>query len=97
MNLNFSLLIIKKSLITFLHRFHVMIFVVVVLGGTITMVLLFNGVIIRSGKSDGYVAPNASNATYHNPTIKNKKYFKTSDQGSGNLDLSNGRTNPFVE
>ena len=97
MDLKLSLITIKKSLTTFLHRFHVMIFVVVVLGGTITMILLLNGIIVRSSDSDGYVAPNASNATFDQATIKKIEDLKTSDQGSGDLDLSNGRTNPFVE
>lgn len=97
MDIKLFLITIKKSFITFLHRFHVMVFVIVVLGGTIVMILLLNGVIIRSGESDGYVAPNASNATFDQTTIKKIENLKTSSQGSGNLDLSDGRTNPFVE
>lgn len=97
MDIKLSFITMKKTFITFLHRFHVMIFVFIVLGGTIVIVLLLNGVIIRSGESDGYVAPNANNATFDQATINKIENLKTSDQGSGDLDLSNGRTNPFVE
>jgi hypothetical protein len=74
-----------------------MIFVFIVIGGVITLMLLLNGIIARSGESDGYVAPNANTATFDQATIKKIEDLKTRDQNSGQLDLSNGRTNPFVE
>lgn len=83
--------------VAFLHRFHVMIFVVVVLGGVITVVLLLNGIVIRSGESNGYQTPDAASASFDQETIKKIEDLKTRDQSDTNLDLSHGRTNPFVE
>lgn len=80
----------------FLHRFHVMIFVIIVLGGVIIVILLLNGIIQRSGESGDYT-PRTNSADFDQATIKKIDDLKTRDQNSGQLDLSQGRTNPFVE
>ena len=53
MNMNISLGAIKKSFATFLHRFHITIFVLIVFGGLAFVVFMLNNVIIRSGDSTG--------------------------------------------
>lgn len=93
---NFSLSSVKQAIVTFLHRFHVMVFVFVVLGGVIVVILLLNGIIARSGQSNGYTSQGDS-ATFDEATIKKIEDLKTRDQNNGHLDLSHGRTNPFVE
>jgi hypothetical protein len=95
MNLALSSAIIKKSLIAFLHRFHVTLFAVTVLGGIIVIVWLLNSVVVRSGDTGDYT-PNISDASFDQATINKIKQLKTRDQNSGQLDLS-GRANPFVE
>lgn len=96
MNMNLSFATIKKAINAFLHRFHVMIFVIIVLGGVIVVILLLNGVIQRSGESGDYT-PRKSSASFDQATIKKIEDLKTRDQSSGKLDLSHGRSNPFVE
>jgi hypothetical protein len=96
MNLNISLSAIKQPLVTFLHRFHLMIFVIVVLNGLTVVIFLLNSSIIKSSDSSGYT-PNTDNATFDQATIKRIEELKTRDQAGNDLDLSGGRTNPFVE
>jgi hypothetical protein len=93
---DFSAAGIKRMIFTFLHRFHVMIFVIIVLGGVIVMVLLLNSIVLRSSESNGYTS-DTNNATFDQATIKRIDELKTRDQTSDQLDLSTGRTNPFVE
>jgi ABC-type bacteriocin/lantibiotic exporter with double-glycine peptidase domain len=97
LNLSLSLASVKKMIITFLHRFHIVLFVVFVLGGLAIAILMLNNIIIRSGTSDGY-ASQTNNASFDQATIKRIEDLKTRDQSGGDqLDLSKGRTNPFVE
>jgi hypothetical protein len=96
MNLTLSFSSIKKTAIAFLHRFHVMIFVFIVLNGSIIVILLLNGNIITSGKPSDYT-PASNDTTFDQATIQRIKELKTHDQSGSGLDLSHGRTNPFVE
>lgn len=95
MNVNFSLESIKKQTTRFLHRFHIVLFVVIVLGGVAMVIFMLNGIIIRSSESDGYV-PNTSTANFDQTTIKRIDELKTRDQNNPNA-LPSGRTNPFIE
>ncbi len=96
MNITFSFTSLKKMIINFLHRFHLVIFVIIILGGLAIVVLLLNGIIIKSGESNGYT-PDTSNGSFDQSTIKRIDELKTRDQAGNQLDLSGGRTNPFVE
>lgn len=95
MNLSVSPAAIKKALVRFLHRFHLTLFVVIVLGGVIVVVALLNSVVVRSGETAGY-APKTTSDTFDQATIDKIDALKTRDQNGGQLNLS-GRTNPFVE
>ncbi len=94
--MNISFLSIRKSIAHFVGRYHVVLFVVVVLGGLSLVILRLNNVIVSSAESDGY-APKSSNATFDQATIDRIKQLKTRDEAGAQLDLSKGRTNPFVE
>ena len=95
-NLNLSFDTIKQNSFSFLHRFHVVIFVIVVLGGVAAGIFALNTIIIRS--SDTTDAPSASNGTtFDQATIKRIDELKTRDQSGGGLSFPPGRTNPFVE
>jgi hypothetical protein len=97
LNFNLSLASVKKAFFAFLQRFHIIVFVVVVLGGLAVAILMLNNVIVRSSASDGYTSQ-TNNASFDQATIKRIEDLKTRDQaGSDQLDLSKGRTNPFVE
>ena len=91
-----SLKHIKTVVATFLHRYHVVIFAVVVLGSLVIVVLLLNNIINRSGDSGGYTS--ATNATsFDQQTIDQIKQLKTLDEPGPKINFSGGRTNPFVE
>lgn len=95
MNLNLSLDSIKKMFSTFLHRFHVIIFVVIVLGGVAISIFILNNIVILSTDTSEYTP--STTATFDQETIERVKNLKTSDQSGDELDLSKGRVNPFVE
>lgn len=86
---------IKKTASRILHRYHVVIFVVVVLGGLAVIVLLLNDIITQSG-STGVPANNQS-STFDQATIDRIEDLKTRDEPAAQPNLSNGRSNPFVE
>ncbi len=87
---------IKRLFSQMLHRFHIIIFVVVVFGGLAIVILMLNNIIVKSGDTSGY-SPTSNSSTFDQTTIKRIEELKTTTQNSGDLDLSHGRTNPFVE
>ncbi|QQG51040.1 MAG: hypothetical protein HZB75_00830 [Candidatus Saccharibacteria bacterium] len=95
MNMNISLDSIKKMFATFLHRFHVIIFVVIVLGGVAAAIFVLNNIVVLSSDTSEYTQ--TTGATFDQETIERVKNLKTSDQSGDDLDLSKGRVNPFVE
>src|SRR5687768_6969617 len=95
-DISLSITTIKEGLFSFLHRFHLVIFVIVVLGGVAASVFMLNTIIVRS--SDTSDAPiGSSGAAFDQTTIKRIDELKTRDQSGGSLNLPPGRTNPFVE
>jgi hypothetical protein len=94
--LSISPTVIKESFFSFLHRFHLMIFVIVVLGGVAASIFILNAIVIRSNDTSDAPA-NTTSAKFDEATMKRIDELKTRDQGANNLDLSKGRTNPFVE
>jgi hypothetical protein len=97
MNINgsISLQIIKKQINRFLHRFHLVLFVIIVIGGSAVVVFMLNRVVVRSGENDGYTS-NTNNANFDQATIKRIEELKTRDENAPNT-LPKGRINPFVE
>lgn len=94
--MNVSLDSVKKLITAFLHRFHIVIFVIVTLGGLALVIFLLNNTIVMSSQSNGYT-PTANDASFDQTTIKKIQDLKTASQSTGPIDLSNGRSNPFVE
>lgn len=95
-NLTISGTAIKKAFFSFTHRFHVVIFVVVVLGGVAVSVFMLNSIVVRSTDPSEF-SSQSSSTSFDKETIKRIEDLKTRDQGGATLDLSKGRTNPFVE
>lgn len=95
MNISISLTSIKKIIVRSLHRYHVVLFVIIVLGGLALMVFFLNLILIRSSESDGYTS-SSNNASFDQQTIDRIEDLKKADDSSSQLDLS-GRSNPFVE
>lgn len=87
---------ITTNLARFLKRFHAVIFVVIVFGGLSIVVLLLHNVVITSSESGDYKSI-SNNANFDQATIDRIKKLRTSDEADSQIDLSRGRTNPFVE
>lgn len=87
---------IKKMIAHFLERFHVVIFVIIITSGLGAIILLLNNIILISSESGDYTST-SNDASFDQATIDRIKQLKTRDEASGQLDLSKGRTNPFVE
>ena len=95
-NISISIPAIKKALAHFLHRFHVITFVITVLGGLVVVVLLLNDTIITSGESNGYTS-GTTVTTFDQATMKRIEELKTRDQTTDISTPPGVRSNPFVE
>lgn len=93
--MDISLTAIKKTIVTLLHRYHVVLFVVLVVGGLVVMVFYLNTILIQSGQSDGYTST-SNNATFDQTTMDRIKELRTANENQSQLDFS-GRSNPFIE
>jgi exopolysaccharide biosynthesis protein len=96
MNFTTSLSSFKKTLVAFLQRFHVLIFVIIVLNGSTVVIYILNNTTIKSGESSDYTPAN-NEMSFDQATIKRIEELKTRDQSDAKIKLPPGRTNPFVE
>lgn len=87
---------IKNGISRTLHRFHILLFAVVVLGTLIVAVYLLNQILVASDQSNGYVAK-SNTSSFDNVTIGKINQLRTIDEPSIPLTLPAGRINPFVE
>lgn len=87
---------IKKSFLGFIGRYHMVVFAVVVIGGLALVVFMLNNIIISSSTSTDYT-PAGTSVSFDQETIDRVNSLKSRDEASEQLDLSQGRTNPFVE
>ena len=86
-----------KAVATFLHRYHVILFAIIVLGGLVFVVLSLNNIIISSSEASADYTPAGTTFSFDEDTIKKVDNLKSRDQAATTLDLSGGRSNPFVE
>ena len=88
---------LKASLAKIFRRYHLLIFTVAVLGGLIVCMLFINNIIVQSGDTSTH-QPTAPSAGFDKETMERIKALRSADEGRpDDLDLSKGRTNPFVE
>lgn len=88
---------IKASLAKIFRRYHLLIFTFSVLGGLIVCMLLINGIIVKSGDTSDH-APATPSTGFDKETMERLKTLRSADDSRpDDLDLSKGRTNPFVE
>ncbi|HET8884054.1 MAG TPA: hypothetical protein VFM68_01130 [Candidatus Saccharimonadales bacterium] len=91
-----SLITIKKTVVNFLRRYHVVLFSVIVLGGLVVAVFVLNTIITSSAENDNYI-PTENSVSFDQETIERVNQLKSRDEAQQELDLSQGRINPFVE
>lgn len=94
--MDISLQSIKTPVVAFLHRYHIVLFVVVTIGSLAVAILLLNGIITSSGESNGYVST-SNNATFDQATIDKVNQLKADGQSASSSLPETGRINPFVE
>lgn len=90
-----SLTVIKLKIISFLRRYHLILFVIIVTGGLIAIVLVLNDIV--SGSTQQVTPVGTPSSSFDKATIDRIDKLRTGDEATTPLDLSNGRTNPFVE
>jgi hypothetical protein len=86
-------------LLTFVNGFRkysVTIFLVVLVGGLVTAVLMLNTILQQSSNPDGYTS-SLDNTTFDQVTIDKVNKLHTSAEATGASTLPGGRINPFAE
>lgn len=91
---NISLNELPKQLSNFFHRYHVITFSLIVLGGMAVAILLLNNILLASAKPSEN--PGIS-TTFDATTIERVNQLKTSSDTPENISFPSGRINPFVE
>ncbi|HEX7483869.1 MAG TPA: hypothetical protein VF281_01825 [Candidatus Saccharimonadales bacterium] len=86
-----------KAITNILHRYHLILFAVVILGGLVIVVLSLNNIIISSSQAGSDYTPAGTTFQFDEDTMKQVDNLKSRDQAADTLDLSKGRSNPFVE
>lgn len=94
--MDISLQAIKTPLITFLHRFHIVLFVTLTIGSLAVAILVLNTIVTTSSESNGYVST-SNNATFDQATIDQINQLKSNGDGDSVTLPKSGRINPFVE
>lgn len=88
---------ITKSLSTFLHRYHVIVFVVIVLGALGLGIFIIYQETLASDLAQGYTAQ-TNNTTFDAQTSDKLRQLHPADQPAASRDInSSGDVNPFVE
>lgn len=95
-SLSISPAALKKGFYKFLHRFHVVVFVVIALGGLAISVFILNTIIISSSDTSQFSSAGTT-AEFDQETIKRIEELRTRDQNDNTLTFPQGRINPFVE
>lgn len=91
--MDISLDTVKLKISGLLRRYHLIIFVVIAIGGLIFVMFELN-IVIRNASSDSVTTPQP--ASFDQKTMDNIRKLQSSGQGSSPLKTS-GRSNPFVE
>lgn len=87
---------ITHGITRILHRYHIVLFSVFVLGALIVAIYLLNQILATSDQANGYTAQ-SSNASFDTATITKINHLRTVQDPSVPLNLPAGRINPFVE
>lgn len=94
MKTNLSITVILSAIKHFFQRFHVVLFVIFVLGSSSLAILTLQKVIGTSDEANGYQS-NANSTSFDQDTIDRLRQLKSDGQTSDKLDLSQTRINPF--
>lgn len=90
---------IKTTLLSFiatLRRYMVTIFIVLIVGGLSSAVILLNSILQDASDTTG-ITSSLDNTSFDQATIDRVQQLHTSDDSLPELTLPNGRVNPFAE
>jgi hypothetical protein len=93
---NISLRSLFKPLAKILARFHMTVFIVLIVAGLTVSVLFLNAMLTSSSTADGYVSP-TDIGSIDQSTLERIRELHTSAEPPASLDLPTGRVNPFGE
>jgi len=93
--MNISLISIKQFAINILRRYHIVLFVLTIVGSLAAVILMLNSIIISSSSATTFTSPDS--ASFDETTIKRIEQLKSSADAGGPATLPPGRTNPFIE
>lgn len=82
---------------TAFKKYNLTIFIVVLVGGLGTAVLLLNNALQKASQTDGSTSTNAANASFDQATITRVNQLHTSDVAPTDYTPPSGRINPFSE
>lgn len=91
---NISLNDLPKQLSRFFHRYHVVTFSLIVLGGMAVAVFLLNNILQASAQPD---EGTTTSAAFDKATIDRIDKLKTRSDSPEPMSFPTGRVNPFVE
>lgn len=83
-------------LTSILGRYHLTIFIVILVGGLVTAVLLLNGILQQASDTTGYTS-SLDIAPFDQATIDRVAELRASTEAPTAFTLPAGRTNPFAE
>lgn len=89
-----SLSALSQGISTFFKRYHVTMFVILVLGSLIAVALILNGIVQHSPDES---AATPSTAIFNQQTIDKLESLRTVEEQPSNPPVPLGNRNPFVE
>lgn len=93
---NISIKSIVTPIADIFRRYHVTIFIIVIVSGLATSVMLLNNILQSSTNISGYTQ-NATSTTFDQTTIDQINQLHTSADNTQTIDTSKGRISPFSE
>jgi hypothetical protein len=93
---NVSMKSIFKPIAEVFRRYHVTIFIVVIVSGLATSVMLLNNILQSSTNISGY-SQNGTSTSFDQATIDQLDQLHTSADNTQTIDTSKGRISPFSE
>jgi predicted class III extradiol MEMO1 family dioxygenase len=93
---NISIQSLIEPIIEVFHKYHVTIFIVVVVGGLAGAVIVLNNILQSSTDISGYTATTTT-TSFDQATIDRIKELHTSDNTASVVIPSGGRISPFSE
>jgi hypothetical protein len=87
-----------KPLLSFIRRFHITLFVVIVTGSLAGAILVLNSIQLEASTPPTDYTPQITNTTFDQETIDRIKQLSTAEEYNAAFSLPQGvRTNPFIE